>query len=155
MAKYKDLVTDLLGTFASFKIVQVSWEENLDANMLLKLSLSASSYVSQMAKIEEVTFASIDVIQVDVINDQNDELMDDMFKFLMTRQMLVEDARAKKVKTRAVRYEVRGARLYKQSLSGLLLSCVSTEEAKAIIDEAHEGRCSAHQGVDTIEEGFC
>lgn len=75
MVEYKDLVAELLGTLKSFEIVQVSREENLVADMLTKLSLSALSYVSQMAKIEEVTSASINVIQINAISDQNNEWM--------------------------------------------------------------------------------
>lgn len=65
-------------------------EENLDVDMLWKLTHSTPWYISQLAKVEEVTTVSIDAIQVNVIEDQDDEWMSDLVMFFTTREASIE-----------------------------------------------------------------
>lgn len=62
MIKYKDLVTKMLALFKSFEIKQIPRGENLDVDMLSKINQLALSYISQIAKIQEIDTASIDEI---------------------------------------------------------------------------------------------
>jgi hypothetical protein len=43
-----------------------------------------------------------------------------------------------------------GDRLYKRGFSGLLMLCVSQEEAKGIPEEIHEGLCGSHIGARSL-----
>lgn len=62
MIRYKDMALEFLAAFETYEVVQVPCDENLDVDMLSKLSQSTPIYVSQMARVEEVTSASIDVV---------------------------------------------------------------------------------------------
>jgi hypothetical protein len=48
-------------------------------------------------------------------------------------------------------YVLLGGNLYKRgSASGILMECVSTEEAKEILQEIHEGVCGNHTASRTL-----
>lgn len=103
-----------------------------------------------MAKVQEIGYASIDAILVNAINNNHDEWMEDLFKFLTDGEALSKEDRARKVRLRAPRFEVKEGRLYKQSYGGSLLRCVESWEAKEIMDEVHDCTCSAYQGSNTL-----
>lgn len=73
MMRYKDLTLELLASFAAFKITEVPLEENLDANMLSKLNQKNPSYLTHMAKVQEIGSATIDTIHVNAIDNNCDE----------------------------------------------------------------------------------
>lgn len=90
--------------------------------MLSKLTQSVPRYISQLAKVEEIKTASIDAIQFNVIEDQDDVWMIDLVKFFTTEDALEDEQSARKVQLRASMFEMRNARLYKRSYEGPLLS---------------------------------
>ncbi|VFR00879.1 unnamed protein product [Cuscuta campestris] len=51
---------------------------------------------------------------------------------------------------RAPTYKVQDGVLYKRSYNGVLLRCLRAAEAKALMEEVHEGVCAAHQGPYSI-----
>ncbi|VFQ68768.1 unnamed protein product [Cuscuta campestris] len=57
---------------------------------------------------------------------------------------------AKVVKRRAPSYTLECGRLYKRSYNGTLLRCLRSGEAQKLMEEIHEGICSAHQGAFTM-----
>jgi hypothetical protein len=53
----------------------------------------------------------------------------------------------RKVWQQAIRYIVTDRTLYRRTLDGLLLKCLSEEEAKLAMGEVHEGMCGSHQSA--------
>lgn len=126
MARYKDLALELLPSFAAFEIAQVPREENLDADILSKVNQTVPSYLTHMAKVQEIGFASIDSIQVNVVDNPQDEWMADLHKFLISGETPAEDDQSRKVRLRDPRFEVKERKLYKRSYGGPLLKCVDS-----------------------------
>lgn len=107
MARYKGLTLELLASFAAFLITQVPREENLDADMLSKLNQTAPSYLTHMAKIQEIGSASIDSIKVNAVDIPRDKWIEDLQKFLTSGEVPAEEDRARKVRLRAPRFEIK------------------------------------------------
>lgn len=80
----------------------------MDVDMLSKINQSAWSYMLQIAKIQEITTASIDEIQFNLIKNQNDEWMDDLTDFLVNQKFFNDEERIRKFKLRAPRHEISG-----------------------------------------------
>lgn len=47
-------------------------------------------------------------------------------------------------------YEIMDNWLYKRSFGGPLLKCLLSDQDKEVIDEVHNGICSAHQDTNTL-----
>ena len=62
-----------------------------------------------------------------------------------------EDAEAIRIMRRSKNYVLIDDKLYKRGAgSGVLMKCVTTEEGKEIIQDAHEGTCGNHAASRTL-----
>jgi hypothetical protein len=57
----------------------------------------------------------------------------------------------KKVWHQAMKYTLVDGKLYRQTMEGLLLKCLSKEEGKAAMGEVHDGICGAHQAAHKMK----
>ncbi|VFQ79620.1 unnamed protein product [Cuscuta campestris] len=129
MAQYKDLVLALLKGFEEFKIAQIPRAENADADLLSKLMQYAPEHVSKLARVEILDHASIEKLEVAAItgegqSDQSkligadNHWMYDLMEYLMDGSLPEQDDRARKVKFRALRFQVLDGKLYKRAFGG-------------------------------------
>jgi hypothetical protein len=51
----------------------------------------------------------------------------------------------RKVRRQALKYVILDNTLYRQTIDGLLLKCLSSDQSKITMGEVHEGICGAHQ----------
>lgn len=105
-ARYQELVIEILATFTTYDITQILREENFDTDMLSKLIQPASQYISQLAMVEVIKMASIDTIQVNIIEDQDDYWITNLTIFSTIWEAPKEEKRARKVQLRASRFEI-------------------------------------------------
>ncbi|XP_031112204.1 uncharacterized protein LOC116016181 [Ipomoea triloba] len=152
MIQYKDIALELLQQFKKYELIQIPRMENTDADMLSKLTQEAPEYVSKIARIEEVGAPSIDVIEVHPVEIGEPDWMYDLKNYIANGTLPDDSSRAKKVKLRAPRFQLVDDRLYKRSYGGPLLRCLTNDEAKIVMEEVHEGICSAHQGPRTLAQ---
>ena len=62
-----------------------------------------------------------------------------------------DDAEAIHIKRRSKNYVLIDDKLYKRGVgSGILMKCITTEEGKEILHEAHEGTCENHAASYTL-----
>ncbi|XP_031096938.1 uncharacterized protein LOC116001189 [Ipomoea triloba] len=152
MIQYKDVALELLQQFDKYELIQVPRTENTDADMLSKLTQEAPEYVSKIARIEEIGSPSIDVIEVRPVEISEPDWMYDLKNYIANGTLPDDTTRAKKVRLRAPRFQLIDGKLYKRSYGGPLLRCLTNDEAKIVIEEVHEGICSAHQGPRTLAQ---
>ncbi|VFQ74449.1 unnamed protein product [Cuscuta campestris] len=156
MAQYKDLVLALLKGFREFKVTQIPWAENADADLLSKLTQYAPEHVSKLARVEILDHSSIEKLEVAAITagsqfdrsnlvGADDHWMYDLMEYLTDGSLPEQDDRARKVKLRAPRFQILDGKLYKRAFGGPLLRCLTNREAERVIAEVHEGVCAAHQ----------
>jgi hypothetical protein len=54
---------------------------------------------------------------------------------------------SRKLRYKAIKFVFLGRHLFYESLDGVLLQCLGSEEAKKMMSEVHDGLCGAHQSV--------
>ena len=57
----------------------------------------------------------------------------------------------RKIRRQALKYVVLDETLYQRTIEGLLLRCLSPEEAKVATGEVHDGLCGTHQSTHKMK----
>ncbi|XP_031106330.1 uncharacterized protein LOC116010979 [Ipomoea triloba] len=150
MIRYRDVVLRVLGQIAQHEILQIPREQNAEADTLSKLSQATPEYISKIARIEDLHKSSLEAYPVMPVQSRPPCWLDHLVQYKRTGTLPPDEADAKAAKRRAPTYELIGDILYKRSYNGALLRCLYPDEARALIEEIHEGTCAAHQGAYTM-----
>ncbi|XP_019160737.1 PREDICTED: uncharacterized protein LOC109157290 [Ipomoea nil] len=150
MRRYRDVVLQLLGQLAHHEVLQVPREQNIDADMLSKLGQGTPEHVSKIARVEDLARSSLEAYPVLPVQVRSACWLDHLKVYKESGALPPDEADAKLVQRRAPTYQLIGDTLYKRSYNGTLLCCLYPEEARVVMEEIHEGTCSAHQGAYTI-----
>ncbi|VFQ69675.1 unnamed protein product, partial [Cuscuta campestris] len=123
MKKYRDTALELLKAFGAYRIEQE----------------------------EELLEPSIGLGQVLIITlKEEPDWIDEITMYILDGLLPIDPIAAKVVKRRAPSYTLECGRLYKRSYNGTLLRCLRAGETQKLMEEIHEGICSAHQGAFTM-----
>ncbi|XP_031120338.1 uncharacterized protein LOC116023475 [Ipomoea triloba] len=98
LVHYRDYSLSIMGSFDSCVA------EN--ANMLSRLSHKTLEYISKVAQIEEVSAACIDVAPLAPVSEEGEDWISDLRVYIETRVLLEDEARARKAKLCAPRFQV-------------------------------------------------
>ncbi|XP_019166957.1 PREDICTED: uncharacterized protein LOC109162728 [Ipomoea nil] len=147
MRRYRDMVLQLLGQLINYEVLQVPRDQNTDADILSKLAQGAPEHISKIARIEDFERSSLDAYPVLPVQTRPPCWLDHLKEYKRIGALPPDEADAKLVKRRAPTYVIMGDTLYKRSYNGALLRCLYPDEARAVMEEIHEGTCSAHQGA--------
>ncbi|VFR02436.1 unnamed protein product, partial [Cuscuta campestris] len=150
MKKYRDTALELLKSFTAYSVEQIPRAENVEADILSKLSSDTLEHIRRMANVEELSEPSIHAFPVAMICAQPRNWTDDIVAFLKDGTLPDESMKAMLVRTRAPGYTLEGEKLYKRAYNGTLLRCLRSAEAKQVMGEVHAGICSAHQGAYAV-----
>ncbi|VFQ73588.1 unnamed protein product, partial [Cuscuta campestris] len=151
MKKYRDTALELLKAFGAYRIEQVPREENVEADILSKLGPDSPDHIKAMTQEEELLEPSISPGQVLIIAlKEEPDWIDQITMYILDGSLPADLIAAKVVKRRAPGYTLECGRLYKRSYNGTLLRCLRAGEAQKLMEEIHEGICSAHQGAFTM-----
>ncbi|XP_045798024.1 uncharacterized protein LOC123892265 [Trifolium pratense] len=171
LMKYFIIAFSLLKRFDSCDIQHVPRIENQEANDLAQI---ASGYKLTKEKLEELVEIKEKLITCEAMphqlgaNEQsvetNYEMVDTHFDEVMTEIFVIDNLTdsdwrqpivnylenpagitERKVKYRALSYTIMGNELFKKTPEGVLLKCLSENEAYVAISNAHSGACGAHQ----------
>jgi len=115
----------LLKEFKDFRLEHVPRLHNEEAN---RLAQHASGY---QPILNIVSAISADDWRREIIN------------YLKDPSKKVE----RRVRFQATKYVLLGDELYYRTIDGVLLKCLSDDEAKSLMGEIHEGVCGAHQSA--------
>ncbi|VFQ95862.1 unnamed protein product [Cuscuta campestris] len=150
MKKYRDTALELPKAFGAYRMEQVPREENAEADILSKLGPDSPEHIKAMTQEEELLEPSISLGQVLVITLKEPDCIDEITMYILDGSLPTDPIAAKVVKRRAPSYTLECYRLYKRSYNGTLLRCLRRDEAQKLMEEIHEGICSAHQGAFTL-----
>ncbi|CAH9133280.1 unnamed protein product [Cuscuta epithymum] len=150
MRLYRDAALELLKLFIAYEIEQIPRAQNVEADMLSKLSAETPERISKIARIEELDTSSIYACPVQAITTRDADWIDSLIKYINEGVLPAEEVEAKVTKMRAPSYTILNEKLYKRSYNGTLLKCLRPDEAKVAMEEIHAGICSAHQGAHTM-----
>nr|AAM74447.1 Putative retroelement [Oryza sativa Japonica Group] len=124
---------ELMKEFRPVTLKHVSREQNIDAN---DLAQGASGYKPMMK----------DVI-VEIATIAADDWRYDVHHYLQNPSQ----SASRKLRYKALKYTLLDDELYYRTIDGVLLKCLSADQAKVAIGEVHEGICGTHQSAHKIK----
>ncbi|VFQ73599.1 unnamed protein product [Cuscuta campestris] len=149
MKRYRDCALEVLGRF-EFKLEHIPRAQNAEADVLSKLSAESPEYISKLATVEELVTPSLSNSEVIWVSADPSEWLDRLAKYIEDGEAPEDPQEARLLRMRAPTYKVQDGVLCKRSYNGVLLRCLGAAEAKALMEEIHEGVCAAHQGPYSI-----
>ena len=76
--------------------------------------------------------------------------MDPITQYINTGELPNKKDQAHKVRVQYARFSVINGQLFKRSLNGLYLKCLTTKQGQYVLAELHEGICGNHPGGKTL-----
>ena len=70
--------------------------------------------------------------------------------YIATGELPNDRGRAHKIQIQSARFSLVDRQLYKMSLGGPYLKCLTPEQGKYVLAELHEGICGNHLGGNTL-----
>ncbi|XP_076959018.1 uncharacterized protein LOC143634969 [Bidens hawaiensis] len=146
MASYLSQAKDLIRQFSSFNIIHIKRSENKSSDALSKLASTNFEHFAKDIRVDVLDHPSVPQNQVMVIQIGVESWMTPIKAYLSSGILPVEKAEARKIKHKALNYQLNDGILYRRSFLGLLLWCVDAEDANYLIREIHEGICGLYAG---------
>jgi hypothetical protein len=139
----------LLAQLKNFSINHISREDNAQAN---ESAQQASGYVVKRGKFwvkGRPTKGDVFAIQRHDNGSANGNVLEDKDwrKIIIRCIKEPNEIRDRKVWWQSLRYTLIDDVLYHQTITGVLLNCLSEEEAKIAMGEVHEDMCGTHQSA--------
>ncbi|XP_076913057.1 uncharacterized protein LOC143571546 [Bidens hawaiensis] len=145
MIKYLEKVKELKG-FEGAEVLHVPRSQNKKADALSKLASVAFDHLAKDVKVETLRAPSIMEVEVSCVETPGDNWMTPFMQYL-GKGILPEDKKeARRLRVRALQYEMIEGGLYRKSYLGPSLKCIGPTEAEYVIREIHEGICGMHMG---------
>ena len=149
MKKYLNLVKSKLGYGFVVKFIQISREENEQADWLEKAaSAEYTNIASKVLSFVQYT-PSIDELEVQVIFLGIDWTTS-IISYLKDGTLLEDCNASRRLKVQVARFVMIRDVLYKRGFSCPYLRCLALNEANYVMREVHEGICGNHSGACSL-----
>ena len=146
MKKYLNKVRRLIKKFSEAHFVQISREENMEADTLAK-EASVSELMDEFDEIQYIP--SIDLPEVQQIGgDEN--WMTPIVGYLKEGKLPQGRDEARKLRIKSAKYVLMDELLYNRGFSQPYLRCLAPDEANYVLREVHEEACGNHSGVRSL-----
>ena len=146
MAKYASLVKQKLNTLSAWKIEHVPRDYNERVDALAAIAASLPLRETVFLPIYYQPNSSILHAQVSQIEEVPPSWIDPIRLYIATGELPNDKDKAHKVQIQSARFSMRDGQLYKQSLGGLYLMCLTPEQGQYVLAKLHEGICENHLG---------
>ncbi|XP_022027868.1 uncharacterized protein LOC110929071 [Helianthus annuus] len=150
MAQYVAKVKEMAKAFKTFKLEYIPRGRNRKSDALSKLASVAFDHLAKEVKVEVLTSPSLNMKEVAAVESAQETWMTPIIKFLRDGILPEGEWAARKIRVKALQYELIDGELYRRSYLGPSLKCVDMEEAEYVVREMHEGICGMHSGPRTI-----
>ena len=95
-------------------------------------------------------FSSITPSQVSQVDEILPSWMDPIIHYISTGELPREEDKAQEVQVQSARFSFIDGQLFKRSLGGPYLKCLTPEHGHYVLAELHEGICGNHPGGRTL-----
>ncbi|XP_076920922.1 uncharacterized protein LOC143582181 [Bidens hawaiensis] len=146
MDSYLSQEKDLIQQFSSFNVVHIKKSENKSEDALSKLASTNFEHFAKDIPVEVLDHPSVPQSQVLVIQTGVDTWMTPIKAYLSYGVLPAGKAEARKIKHKALNFQLNDGILYRRSFLGPLLRCVDAEDANYLIREINESICGLHAG---------
>nr|ABA95996.1 retrotransposon protein, putative, unclassified [Oryza sativa Japonica Group] len=130
---YNEKCLELMKEFRLVTLKHVSREQNLEAN---DLAQGASGYKPMIKD-----------VKVEIATMSADDWRYDVHQYLNNPSQ----SASRKLRYKALKYTLLDDELYYRAIDGVLLKCLSADQAKVAIGEVHEGICGTHQSAHKMK----
>ncbi|XP_014522936.1 uncharacterized protein LOC106779357 [Vigna radiata var. radiata] len=147
LLRYYHKVNDLIKAFGTFKIIHVPRAQNSRAGLLSKLTHARGN--SQLTSVIKTTLEQplLETCSTSIIPSKADWRQDIV-------QLMIQQEQGTRVSAadskRIARFTFIGDDLYRRGYTTPLLKCLSSEEAKYVMQELHHEICGSHSGKRTF-----
>ncbi|XP_076903795.1 uncharacterized protein LOC143558621 [Bidens hawaiensis] len=146
MASYLLQAKGLIRQFSSFNVIHIKRSENKSRDALSKLASTNFEHFAKDICVEVLDHPSVPQNQVLVIQTGVESWMTPIKAYLSSGVLPAEKAEARKIKHKALNYQMIDHILYRRSFLGPVVRCVDAEDENYLIREVHEGICGLHSG---------
>ena len=150
MAKYASLIKQKLSTLTTWKLEHVAKDINERANALAAVAASLPIKETIYLPIYYQPGSSILHTQVSQIEESPPSWMDPIRLYMAMGELPNDRSRAHKVQIQSARFSLVDEQVYKRSLAGPYLKCLTSEQGQYMLAELHEGICENHPGGRTL-----
>ena len=144
MAKYASLVKQKLDTLSTWELEHVPKDSNERADALAAVAASLPIKETIYLPIYYQPGSSLLLAQVSQIEEVPPSWMDPIRLYIATGKLPNDRGRAHKIQIQSVRFSLVDGQLYKRSLGGPYLKCLTPEQGQYVLAELHEGICGNH-----------
>nr|AAV43984.1 putative polyprotein [Oryza sativa Japonica Group]AAV44059.1 hypothetical protein [Oryza sativa Japonica Group] len=130
---YNEKCLELMKEFRLVTLKHVSREQNLEAN---DLAQGASGYKPMIKD-----------VKVEIAVMSADDWRYDVHQYLSNPSQ----SASRRLRYKALKYTLLGDELYYRTIDGVLLKCLSADQAKVAIGEVHERICGTHQSAHKMK----
>ena len=146
MKKYLKKVVRLVKKFKEADFIQISREENVEADTLVK-EASVNVVMDELDAVQYML--SIDLLEMlQIEGDEN--WMTPIVSYLKDGRFPEEKDEVRKLRVKSARYVLMDEVLYKRGFSQPLLRWLAPDEANYMLREVHEGVCGNHSGARSL-----
>ena len=150
MEKYASLVTQKLSTLPTWKLEHVPRDSNERADALAAVAASLPIKETIYLPIYYQPGSSILHTQVSQIEEPPLSWIDPIRLYIATGELPDDRSKAHKVQIQSARFSLVDGQLYKRSLGGPYLKCLTPEQGQYVLAKLHEGICENHPGGRTL-----
>ena len=150
MAKYVSLVQQRLSTLSAWRLEHVPRDRNERVDALAAIAASFPVKETIYLPIDYKPDSSILHTQISQIKEAPPSWMDPILLYIATRELPDDRNRAHKIQIQFTRFSIVDGQLYKRSLGGPYLKCLTPEQGKCVLAKLHEGICGNHPGGRTL-----
>ena len=155
---YYDLAQLLIDCFSDIRIAHVPRKDNAIADALANFATAPAVSGGQTVtvKVEERSIMpGIHIIPhddpelthscaVSCMEVRDDDGQDPLIEYLQYGRLPSDPQERERVRRRASQFTYLNGALYRQAFDGLLLRCLSGEDAKNVLAQAHSSECGGH-----------
>ena len=127
MAKYVSLVKQRLGSFSAWKLKHILRDYNEKADALAVVAASFPITKTVFLPIYYQPDSSIITTRVSQVDEVSPSLMDPILQYINTGELPDNRNKAHKIQIQSARFSLVNRQLFKRSLDGSYLKCLTTE----------------------------
>ena len=139
-----------LSNFLAWKLEHIPRDSNEKADALASVAASLPVTEHILLPIYYQPASSITSPQINQVDKDLPSCMDPIALYLSTRQLPSERDKTQKLQVKSARFSLVNGQLFKRSLGGSYLKCLTPEQSQYVLEELHEGICGNHHGGRTL-----
>ncbi|XP_076909987.1 uncharacterized protein LOC143567452 [Bidens hawaiensis] len=136
--------------FEEVEVIHIPRGSNKKANALSKLAAVAFNHLAKEVKVETLQQPSVTESIIANVKTQGENWMTSLIRYLQEGTVLEDKEEERKLRVRALQYEIIEGSLYRKFYLGPSLKCISEEQAEYVVREIHEGICGMHMGAKMV-----